>query len=1565
MCPDRDATYVSGRDSKRRHKAAIGIATRAYPSVVESTMTFVSYAPNCEDVPLWRALGHVGLGRYVDWGTEPADGSSVTRAFYDRGWSGVAVRPSREISDHLAAIRPRDTVFAFADALLLPTVGPVHFLRGDAKLIRLLDFSTLRPWICIVPHEDNEANALLRENGYRVVLFDGLSHFNLSPEHAELESRLCAPANASDDFHRAAASGATQRLAVAESALLAAQTRLESSRQQLFEATRTAGRFRSDVLLMTEEGAWLRGLLSEARDLEAKSRANSEWLRGQMTTTQGLSDERVKQLLARTDEVAWLRSCLADSEAHIATLTMQLTRVDGRLGQAEEAARTALTTAAAVQAQLDALRASLSWRITGPLRRIRGFLLPKPIAETTLTLTQPQQVFGPFVQPAENVPAAQMIPAQTSVQSPQLTVVPPPYCQAISTPPPDEPAPAFRAAPDPAEPTQVAPLTTVHQFHAGSAAHDAITNSMLLIRSLLRAAGFRSEIFVEDRGKGVDCGIRLMESLPDRADYVLLVHHSMGYPSFDALMANPAKKVLFYHNITPADLLCDLPHLQNLAKIGRKQLAKLRDHVVFALSASDYNSVELRRLGFPAVRTCPLLFDLSDMTRRSAGLRRDDGVFTVLFVGRITPSKAQDALIDAFAIFRERFGRACRLVLVGALDLTQHRYLDRIEERITVAGLEGIVELPGLVSDAELDDWYCQANLYVSLSRHEGFGVPLVEALARAIPVIAWPTGAVPFTVGKAATLLTSREPQEVAAAMVRAATSGVKLVPQAIDKFKLERQSPTLMMALAAAGALPPIERESRTAIAANLRVAIAWQNTASHHLAEAHCDVARAIESRRTGRVRVFPIESIVVDDTSSVLNADTALISTLAKRAAPDTGPELVLSGYYPAYIPDRRGDVTAALFFWEDSPVPQATVALLNRSVDMVLAPSCLVCRTLVDSGVSAAVLNVGQVPDLAALDTLVSSRDDEQPFTFLHVCSAPTVSGLDVLLAAWARAFAALDRVKLVIKTFANTHADSAAQLAKLRTTHVDLAPIALWNGEFSKPDRLALYAAVDAVVMPGREDCHNKVAAEAMAAGLPLIVTGRGSHMDFCTADTARVVQHRMVPSTRHVASPHSLSAEPDESDLVAALREASEGLLSHLVKPARRAIAAATDTAKFTARVADAATCVLLAPRSSPVRLTWVSSWDVRCGLAEYSRLLLEAMPRDGLAPPVILADHRTPADDDVRPAWQVGDADCVDGLSTAIERTDPDITVLQHQPGLLPWPGLSRLLEGLATAERDVIVTLHNTQSLIDLPSSEQDAMIQALRRTTRVIVHTPADLQLLDEIGVNRNTLVLPHPAPSATTAATRKPPLEAAPMIGCTGFFLPGKGIAELISTAAKLCKRFPGMRLRLVNAEHSDPSSVAEIAACRQLAQSEDLAVEWHTDFISLSEQRTLLQECDLLVLPYQHSKEGSSAALRSALASGVPVAVTPLPLFDEAAGAVFRLPGFEPAAMELGIANLLAAHERRASLVRDAHAWLADRSAPEIAQRLHGCILGLAAQRRLGAARDGSLWTVPENSADE
>jgi glycosyltransferase involved in cell wall biosynthesis len=342
-----------------------------------------------------------------------------------------------------------------------------------------------------------------------------------------------------------------------------------------------------------------------------------------------------------------------------------------------------------------------------------------------------------------------------------------------------------------------------------------------------------------------------------------------------------------------------------------------------------------------------------------------------------------------------------------------------------------------------------------------------------------------------------------------------------------------------------------------------------------------------------------------------------------------------------------------------------------------------------------------------------------------------------------------------------------------------------------------------------------------------------------------------------------------------------------------------------------------------------WISSWDAPCGIAEYSRHLLDGLLcADPLLRVTIFCDSRTAVRDSVQgmvdPCWTVGTRD-IKPIVRALGEARRSRLVIQHHPGLLPWPSLCDLLGSAALQNIPILITLHNTQEMIVLPPQLQSRVAATLKRAARVFVHTMADLDRLEPWGLSDAAIVFPHGGHVSTIRAeARQLDAQSAPIIGCFGFFFAHKRIHALIEAIGHLRGRWPGLRLRLVNAAFPRADSEREVQRCRETATRLGLldAIEWFTDFIEESKAVALLSETDLIVLPYAETPESASGALRVALASGTPVAVSQAAIFDEAAGATAPLAG--PGVVELAhsIEAILGNVRLRSDLQRSAADWL-------------------------------------------
>jgi glycosyltransferase involved in cell wall biosynthesis len=301
---------------------------------------------------------------------------------------------------------------------------------------------------------------------------------------------------------------------------------------------------------------------------------------------------------------------------------------------------------------------------------------------------------------------------------------------------------------------------------------DAISNEALAIRKHLREAGYQSDIFAESvHPRMAHLARPLWEyGTVSSSETVCLFHFSIGSASSRLIFGAPDRLVAIYHNITPAPFFVGFhAHLAGLCHHGRRELAAFAPRTELALGDSDYNRRELEEAGFARTDVLPIVLDFSRYERPPSRVVRrlyGDGRTNVLFVGRIIPNKKIEDLIRTFAHYQKRFDPSSRLLLVGDTRGFE-RYLSRLQGLVERLGVEGVV-FTGQVDDDDLYAYYGVADLFLCLSEHEGFCVPLQEAMLFGVPVVAFEAGAVAETLHGGGLLLGQKDPETIAALLAR-----------------------------------------------------------------------------------------------------------------------------------------------------------------------------------------------------------------------------------------------------------------------------------------------------------------------------------------------------------------------------------------------------------------------------------------------------------------------------------------------------------------------------------------------------------------------------------------------------------------------------------------------------------------------------------------------------------------------------------------------------------------------------------------------------------------------------
>jgi glycosyltransferase involved in cell wall biosynthesis len=290
---------------------------------------------------------------------------------------------------------------------------------------------------------------------------------------------------------------------------------------------------------------------------------------------------------------------------------------------------------------------------------------------------------------------------------------------------------------------------------------DAVSNDALGMRNALREAGFWAEIYAEHiNAERLEEAKPLSQYARDGArnhQDCLIYHHSFYWEAGEKLYRDTAnKRILKYHNITPAEFFAPYSNLYaTWSNDGRAQTNRLvSEGAELFLGDSAFNTGELTQAGATPGRSFSvapfhhaeeLMLTPADLARLEKYL---DGRINIVFVGRFAPNKGHLNLLRAFALFHHSAEPHSRLILVGKHNPEFQRYSEQIEMAVRDQGLEDSVEILSAASDNDLKTVYLTAHLFLCLSEHEGFCVPLLEAMLHKIPIVALECAAVPETLG-------------------------------------------------------------------------------------------------------------------------------------------------------------------------------------------------------------------------------------------------------------------------------------------------------------------------------------------------------------------------------------------------------------------------------------------------------------------------------------------------------------------------------------------------------------------------------------------------------------------------------------------------------------------------------------------------------------------------------------------------------------------------------------------------------------------------------------------------
>ncbi|WP_276840023.1 glycosyltransferase [Anaerovibrio lipolyticus] len=1050
----------------------------------------------------------------------------------------------------------------------------------------------------------------------------------------------------------------------------------------------------------------------------------------------------------------------------------------------------------------------------------------------------------------------------------------------------------------------------INQFHSGVAYGDAITNQMLMLQKLLHEKGYHSGIYAEHLSADVDGGIKSIFDYEGNPDDILIVHHSMGMDAFDKIKSLPDKKILIYHNITPEEFFED----ENTKKYIRKGLQQLKEYsriVDYCIADSNYNRRDMIKAGFANridIMPVNISVDRFDTVKENPRLLSSlEGTTNIIFVGRLVGNKKQSDVIKCFSVYHNIYNAQSRLYLVGATGNPQ--YVDELRAEAAAFGVENAVILPGKVPEEDLKAYYMAADVFLCMSEHEGFGVPLLEAMYMGVPVVAYRAGAVPETMGGSGIVVNEKNHDFIGTLIDEIVENNElkqKLVEHQRQTIKRLQSDDTEGVLFKAIDKLCNGTRK--------LSVQMQGPFETSYSLAIVNRKLIEAINDREGIEASIYCTEGPGDYTPKAEDLKDKPIAEQLWKKSGEMKYPDVVIRNMYPPRAHDVNGGLNFYAFGWEESIIPETYINDFNKYIDGIGTMSQYVTDKLIECGIKVPVKTMGigveLCPDYENIKPF--NLKSKKKTVFLHISSAFPRKGVDAMLKGYYEAFDGDDDVCLLLKTFPNPHNRVEEILARLGSQYANPPEVEWINRDLPEEQLYGLYKAADCYVSVARGEGFGLPVAEAMLAKVPVIVSANSGMNDFCKEETAFLVSNHLELADTHLnnnagSGQKSYWYEPEVPALVKALQDfvccTDQSLVREKVENAYNLIAGEYTWQKVAERWL-AFVEEVEASKYVP-RVDMVTSWNTKCGIAEYSRSLVEysanrvdyrIYPNYGAS--VIREDEKFVQER----LWQNQfDAD-LKVLTRALCESASEIVHVQFNFSFFSLDNLSAMIDEV-TKEKKMVITFHSTQDVLDggKAHSLRDIM-ESLNKLSAVIVHQPEDETRLTEFGMDRELI---HRIPIGQAmypecnaqVMKREMGIKTSLLIGSYGFLLPHKGVKETIMAMPQILKYYPDAIYMPVCALYDAPESVDYYNECMVTAKNLGVEknVKFITDFLPDEESIRYLQCCDVIGLVYAPTKESASASVRFGVAALRPVLTTKQDIFADLREFTYQIPNNDPA----------------------------------------------------------------------
>ena len=980
----------------------------------------------------------------------------------------------------------------------------------------------------------------------------------------------------------------------------------------------------------------------------------------------------------------------------------------------------------------------------------------------------------------------------------------------------------------------------------------------------------------------------------------LILHHYSGESKIiDKVLAQPCKKVLIYHNITPPEFMTG--EIREHCQRGLEQIKTLKGKYDYYCGDSGFNISSLVKLGVISTGDIlPIAVNFqSNLCEKKGSKTLTDGQ-NILFVGRIVPNKRIEDIISVFDCYRTNFAPSARLTIVGNQGIMPN-YTKMITELIAKCSSSSHINFLDKVSDEELKQLYQNSDTYLCMSEHEGFCIPLLEAMSYGLCVFAFDAGAVKETMGDAGVVFTDKNPMLVSQ-LIDAVMKNMSVLKKIINcqynriKYFSYNYISKINEVLINKWIKGDIAQNNMKHVPKKLKIQMQGPFETTYSLALVNRHLIEALHNQKLADVSIHCTEG-TGDYSPQISNlSDKQLAKYLWQKEKNFGVPDVAIRNMFPPITTGLTAQYNFQAFGWEEDRIPKQYIDWFNTNLDGIGTTSQFVTTVLKNSGLRIPVKTIGngvRLPD-NFIDLQPYPILSKKKHRFLHISSAFPRKGVDVLLETFFETFTAADDVCLILKTFPNIHNKTVEQLEYLRHKYPLGPEIEHINQDLTEDELFSLYKAATCYVHCARGEGFGLPVAEAMLAKLPTIVCNNSGLADFCTEKTCITIDYKRVQAYSHL-SENSNWMEPNRVQL----KEKMLDFVNHQeklnvkekIKAAHQLIldyytweAVAKRWIKFIDEVMNARQCP---------SVDMVTTWNIKCGIAEFTRYFIEntnKFIKYRIFPNKTNKLIRQDEDFVAHRSWNIGQAnDDISELLKELDSSSSQIIHVQYNLGFFSLKALSLICSKLGKKKR-IIVVFHATTGIKERleHDAERNIIINDLNQAYRLIVHQTHDAKCLISLGLKENIIqVIPlgqitYPYRSLSEARAIIG-IQSQHIVGSYGFLLPQKGIEKCIRAIAILKNKYPDIIYIASCALYDADISMEYYKKCKETVQELGLSnhVLLFTDFLAPEESIILLQACNVLIMAYDKTRESASGATRFCVAAKRPLITTKQEIFAE------------------------------------------------------------------------------------